>query len=237
MNPECREVGMPRIGAKWAAKSEAYAALVSEHLSPHSVWLDAGCGLRLLEDDMDPLENWLTSHCGIIIGIDISVTRHRNICLLVQGSLYELPFAENSLDLVTCNMVVEHLDSPAMAFAEAARCLRPRGALVVNTPNLLNYGILANAVASRMMPEKWHPRLVRRSDGRKPEDIFPVQYRANTMRRLVQLLNASGLQVHKAIALRQQLPFFRKTEKLERLLMKLTPVSGLLLCAHKRLTA
>src|SRR5215831_11842554 len=30
-----------------------------------------------------------------------------NISLLVRGSLYELPFGDSSLDLVTCNMVVE----------------------------------------------------------------------------------------------------------------------------------
>ena len=57
------------------------------------------------------------------------------------------------------------------------------------------------------------------------------------MYRLVRLLNSSGLQVHKAIALLRQGTFFSKTEKLARLLMKLTPVSGLLVCAHKRIAA
>ena len=57
------------------------------------------------------------------------------------------------------------------------------------------------------------------------------------MYRLVRLLNSSGLQVHKAIALLRQGTFFSKTEKLARFLMKLTPVSGLLVCAHKRIAA
>jgi SAM-dependent methyltransferase len=135
-------------GAKWAAKSEAYASLISEHLSPDTVWLDAGCGSRLLENDMDPLESWLTSHCKTIIGMDVSVTSNRNISSLVNGSLYELPFVDNSFDLITCRMVVEHLAQPHRAFAESARCLRPGGALVVITPNLLNYGIFGNAIAT-----------------------------------------------------------------------------------------
>jgi SAM-dependent methyltransferase len=228
---------IPLSGEKWAANSEAYAALISEHLGPETIWLDAGCGWRLLEDDMDPLEDWLVDHRRVVIGMDYSVTSHRNITRLVEGSLYALPFANSSLDLVTCNMVVEHLDHPARAFAEVARCLRWGGALVIKTPNLLNYGIVANAVASRIMPEKWRLGLVRSSDGRQPEDVFPVRYKANTMHILVRLLNAAGLQIHKAIALHQQRPFFLKTEKLEGFLMRLTPFSGLLVCAHKRIAA
>jgi SAM-dependent methyltransferase len=234
---ECPEVDIPLSGTKWAAKSEAYAAVISEHLHPRAMWLDAGCGLHLLENDMEPLEKWLISHCRLIVGMDVSVTARSNISVLVRGCLYALPFADNSFDLVTCNMVVEHLDNPARAFAEVARCLSPGGAFIVTTPNLLNYGIIGNSVASKVMPEKWRLRLVHGSDGRDPKDVFPVRYKANTMRHLVRLLDDSGLLVHKTITLSQRGPFLRKTEKLERLLMKLTPTSGLLVCAHKRLGA
>jgi len=224
---------IPLCGAKWAAKSEAYASLISEHLSPDTVWLDAGCGSRLLENDMDPLESWLTSHCKTIIGMDVSVTSNRNISSLVNGSLYELPFVDNSFDLITCRMVVEHLAQPHRAFAESARCLRPGGALVVITPNLLNYGILGNALGTKVLPEKLHLRIVHESDSRADEDIFPVRYKANTMPRLVRLLNASGLQVHKTVGLCQQRPYWRKHPSLEKIFMILTPIQVLLVCAHK----
>lgn len=92
---------IPLSGAKWAAKSEAYAAMISEHLTPSTVWLDAGCGRHLLEDDMEPLEDWLVDHCRRVVGLDASVTTHRNINLLVRGTLYALPFADNSMDLGT----------------------------------------------------------------------------------------------------------------------------------------
>lgn len=233
MKAEAQTVQIPFSGAQWAAKSEAYASLISEHLSPHTVWLDAGCGSRLLEDDMDPVENWLASHCKTIVGIDVSVTFNRNIKSLIQGSLYDLPFADNSFDLITCRMVVEHLAQPRHAFAEFARCLRPGGAIVVITPNLLNYAILGNAVATKLLPEKLRLRIVHASDSRADEDIFPVRYRANTMPRLVQLLNASGLQVHETVGLRQQRPYWRKHPSLEKVLMKLTPIYVLLVCAHK----
>jgi SAM-dependent methyltransferase len=223
----------PLTGARWAAQSEAYGEFIAEHLHPGVRWLDAGCGSRLLEDDLDPLEDWLVEQCAMIVGMDVLLRGHRNIGLLVQGSLYTLPFADTSFDLITCNMVVEHLENPARALAEIARCLRPGGAVVINTPNLLNYGVMANAILSKVIPEKWRLRLVHVVDSREPEDFFPVRYRANTLRRLTRLLNGCGLQVHKALALPQQGPFWQKTAKLEELLMKLTPSSRLLVCADK----
>ena len=231
---ECTEVKIPLSGEKWAAKSEAYAALIAEHLMPQTVWLDAGCGSRLLESDMDAVEDWLTGRCRFIVGMDFRVTAHRNIRSLVGGSLYELPFPDGSLDLITCNMVVEHLDDPARAFAEVARCLSSAGAFVVKTPNVWNYGVMANAAAARILPEGLRLRLAQETDGRREHEFFPVRYKANTMSTLMRRLEKAGLHVHKAIALAQQRAFFRKADKIEKLLMKLTPVNGLLVCAHKR---
>jgi SAM-dependent methyltransferase len=231
-----RELPMPipLTRLPWAAGWEAYAELIAEHLTPATDWLDAGCGRRLLEDGLETVEDWLADHCRRVIGMDVFVSEHRNIRHLVSGSLYALPFAAASCDLITCHMVVEHLDDPALAFAEMARCLKPGGAVVIRTPNLMNYGVFGNSVASRIMPERWRLRLVHNSDSRPPADIFPVRYKANTKRGLARLLNASGLQVHKTIELPQQTPFFQKTAKIERLFMRVTPISALLVCAHRR---
>lgn len=125
MSLQVHGVEIPLSGAVWAAKSEAYASLVSEHLSTDTIWLDAGCGSRLLEGGMGPLEKWLAAHCKSILGMDLAVTSNRNIKSVLRGSLYDMPFHDNSLDLITCRAVVEHLDRPREAFAEMARCLRP----------------------------------------------------------------------------------------------------------------
>jgi SAM-dependent methyltransferase len=182
---------------------------------------------------MDPLEDWLANQCKTSVGLDVSVSSHRNIKSLVQASLYNLPFADNSLDLITCRMVVEHLAQPGNAFEESARCLRLGGAIIVITPNLLNYGILGNAVATKLLPEKLRLRIVHTSDSRANEDIFPAYYRANTIPRLVEMLNFSGLQVHKTIGLRQQRPYWQKHPSFEKVFMWLTPIYVLLACAHK----
>jgi len=104
---------IPITGEKWAAHAEAYAKLIAEHLKPQTRWLDAGTGSRILEEDLDPLENWLVQQGGMTVGMDVQLTQHRNIRTLVGGSIYDLPFADGSFDLVTCNMVMEHLGEPA----------------------------------------------------------------------------------------------------------------------------
>jgi ubiquinone/menaquinone biosynthesis C-methylase UbiE len=224
---------IPVTGEKWATHSEAYAALISEHLKPSGRWLDAGTGARILEDDLDGLENWLVQQCSMTIGMDVQVSKHLNIRTLVAGSIYDLPFANSSLDLVTCNVVMEHLGEPEKALAEVARVLVRGGAFVVNTPNLWNYGVLANAVLSKIMPEQMRLKMVHASDTREPEDIFPVRYRANTLRRLKSLFAASGFKIHRAMVLRQQRAFFSKTAAIEKLLIPLTPGVRLLVCGHK----
>jgi SAM-dependent methyltransferase len=224
---------IPTTGEKWATLSEAYATLIAEHLTPETRWLDAGTGSRLLEDDLDPLENWLVQQGRMTVGMDLHVSRHRNIRTLVAGSIYELPFAGSSFHLVTCNVVMEHLAEPTKALAEVARVLAPGGALIINTPNLWNYGVLANALLSKVMPEQWRMGLVRVSDSRQPEDIFPVRYRANTLRRLKSMFADCGLKVHRATVMPQQRAYFSKTAALEKLLMPLTPGVKLLVCAHR----
>jgi ubiquinone/menaquinone biosynthesis C-methylase UbiE len=224
---------IPITGEKWAANSEAYATLIAEHLKPKSRWLDAGTGSRILEADLDALENWLVKQSEMTIGMDVRLTQHLNIGTLVSGSIYDIPFADGSFDLVTCNMVMEHLGEPARALAEIARVLVGGGALIITTPNLWNYGVLANAILSKVLPEQWRLSLVRASDSREPEDIFPVRYRANTLRRLSAMFTASELKIHRATVLPQQRTFFPKTAPVEKLLMTLTPGVRLLVCAHK----
>lgn len=165
--------------------------------------------------------------------MDVALTPHRNISTLLLGSLYRLPLADQSLDLITCRMVVEHLDQPVTAFTEAARCLRPGGALIVMTPYLLNYGVLGNAIATKLMPENLRLRLVHQTDARADEDIFPVRYKANTMRSLTRALHAAGLQIHTATKIQQHRAYFRKLARIEYLLTKATPNNGLLVCAHR----
>ncbi|TDM08995.1 MAG: SAM-dependent methyltransferase [Ideonella sp. MAG2] len=45
-----------------------------------------------------------------------------------------MSFADESFDLVMCNHVLEHVNSPERALAEFYRCLKPGGVLIAQTP-------------------------------------------------------------------------------------------------------
>ena len=48
--------------------------------------------------------------------------------------LERLPFSDESLDLIICNHVLEHVQDPGRALSEVRRCLRTGGILIAQTP-------------------------------------------------------------------------------------------------------
>ena len=77
-------------------------------------------------------------------GIDLSSevvekTRLRYGPYFQTGSITHMPFEDDSFDAVTCMEVIEHVpEADAIrALNEISRVLRPRGQLVLSTPNVL----------------------------------------------------------------------------------------------------
>ena len=52
---------------------------------------------------------------------------------IIHGSVYELPYKDNSFDLVLCTEVLEHLEEPAKALKELVRVSNKY--LVISVPN------------------------------------------------------------------------------------------------------
>jgi ubiquinone/menaquinone biosynthesis C-methylase UbiE len=78
-----------------------------------------------------------------VIGVDYSEDNIRIARLLYpelherfrRMSAYQLDFADSSIDCVTLQEVLEHLEGAALAVKEANRVLRPGGVLIVSVPN------------------------------------------------------------------------------------------------------
>jgi hypothetical protein len=81
--------------------------------------------------------------------------------------------------------------------------LRPGGAFVLVTPNRWDYV----SVVSSIIPNRWHPALVRALTGRAEEKTFPTFYRANTVGALRRLAAGAGLTVE-SLELRRQHPHY-----------------------------
>jgi len=59
--------------------------------------------------------------------------------LLVRGSGFELPFADNSFPCVLCSQVIEHVPKESPILTELCRVLKPGGRLVLGTPDYANW--------------------------------------------------------------------------------------------------
>lgn len=209
---------------------EIWGETVLNQLRPNVRWLDAGCGWRILDDGLEDLETTLATKPQFAVGVDLDfphLRRHISFSRRAQASLDELPFSPGSFDLITCNMVAEHLPEPLPIFKELARVLAPGGRIMLHTPNTANYLVLANIVAKKILPKSVVGKLI--NDGRAEEDIFPTFYRANSMRALRTLGQSSGLQVEFARVLTHQKPytrFFAPLAVFELLLMRATMSPG-----------
>ena len=60
---------------------------------------------------------------------------------LLNATIYQLPFADNTFHAVIMSEVLEHLDDEATALSEVFRVLKPGGVLVLTVPNA-NYPFL-----------------------------------------------------------------------------------------------
>ena len=176
---------------------DMYEAELTRLVSHGADWLDLGCGHHLLPLWRERQERELIERCRSVVGIDYdfaSLRKHRSIRTVVRGDISQLPFPDASFDLVSANMVVEHLSDPALQFQEIARVLRPGGRFVFHTPNANGY----LTRLTRLVPEAVKGHLIRVLDGRTSDDVFPTYYRANTRSALTPIAAQSGLAVDRA---------------------------------------
>jgi SAM-dependent methyltransferase len=175
----------------------AYFELLKARLSSQTLWLDIGCGRRLFPEWMPGAqeeEAAIKARLPATFGIDPDLASLRDN-LFVQhrfvGDCCSLPFADSSFDLLTANMVVEHVAQPRALLSEARRVLKPNGVFLFHTPNALSYATLL----ARLVPEKLKARLIAFLENRKAEDVFPTLYRMNAPGRILELSREAGLSV------------------------------------------
>ena len=104
---------------------------MTPHLRPVSRWADLGCHRTY---------PFLRKYRGLAKeawGLDISLEDGADGALrLLRGDIMKpLPFADESLDLITALAVIEHVDDPKILLREARRCLSADGRLIITTPS------------------------------------------------------------------------------------------------------
>ena len=172
----------------------AYYETIRSYLSGRRKWLDLGCGHHMFATWMEEEEADLTARADLMVGIDYdlpSLKKNASIRHLAVADVRHAPLRSETFELITANMVVEHLDDPPSALAEIRRMLKPGGLFVFHTPNYRNYMIF---IAS-LVPDLIKKKIVRFLEGREEADVFPTHYRLNTPGAIRKIAEQSGFKL------------------------------------------
>ena len=182
----------------YAGHEHPYARLrreVQSRMRSDSTVVDLGCGREA------PELQRLAPRRGI--GVDPVVKTALPNLLTIRGLSEALPLASASADLIYCRSVLEHLSNPAQVFQEVSRVLKPQGSFLALTPSQWEYA----ALISRMVPNRFHARIVAATEGREEGDTFPTFYRANSEGKIRAFADSCGLTLE-SIAWLNQYPAY-----------------------------
>lgn len=172
-----------------------YARALEQHVFDGCRWLDVGAGTSLHGGWEAAAPELLAASCSQVVGCDLArdhLARNSELDEAVVADASGLPFASESFDLVTANMVVEHLRRPRAVLTEIRRLLTSDGIFLLVTPNRLHPVVL---LLSTLIPPRLRGRLLAVSDDRECEHVFRTYYRANTRRALERAASEAGLRI------------------------------------------
>ena len=159
-----------------APGNESSQAEYARVVTPTTRWLDLGAGHQLWPEWLEGQEE-VARRARLLVGLDPdlrSLAENRLVHHRVGG--LTLPFRDGAFDLITANMVFEHLDDPVGVLREIRRVLAPGGQCIFHTPNARYW----QTALGRHLPQPIKNRLVSFSEDRADEDVYPAHYRINT---------------------------------------------------------
>ena len=157
-------------------------------------WLDLGCGRGVKGSELKGVRERIRE--AVYVGVDpdcdslLDNSQPNRVCALGQW----LPFRDGAFNLLTSDMVFEHLEDPARVLQECHRVLDAEGILVVHTASSRHYILIAGRILSKLVPRRIYVRLVSWFTGRAERDIFPTRYAANTAKEFTGAARKAGFE-------------------------------------------
>jgi SAM-dependent methyltransferase len=180
----------PKIGVHLEHPQSAYYKRLRECVKPGFRWLDLGCGRQVVPHwgASNEEQRTLVKKAALFVGLDAdaAIREHPLLKNPVIGWGDRLPFRDGSFDLITANMVMEHVTDPGVLLDEVWRVLSPGGRFLFHTPNRRYYLVM---IAS-MIPDAVKKRIIAVLEKRQESDIFPTFYRMNTIERITEEAHA-----------------------------------------------
>ena len=163
-----------------------YEQHVDTLLTRSDTLLDAGCGRTF------PVLKKYLGRAERLIGVElVDFTETLPGIETYNADLAKIPLPDASVDLIMSRSVFEHLTDPDSVYREFSRILRPGGSIVFLTANMWDYGTLV----ARIVPNRFHAKIVKHVEGRAEEDTFPIAYKTNTRSDVDRLAASAGLVV------------------------------------------
>jgi SAM-dependent methyltransferase len=181
-----------RYRFRYFTPDDYYEAIVARSVTPHTQWLDVGCGRELFPGNQ-PLARRLAGRCSLLVGLDPDNTLHANpyVHQRIKCTLQEYR-PQRTFDLITLRMVAEHITAPQIAMAALGRLTRPGGRVIVYTVSKWS----PVSLLSRLLPFPLHHPCKRLLWQTEAQDTFPVVYAMNTRRTLRRLFTGAGFVEH-----------------------------------------
>lgn len=159
---------------------------VERHLRPEFTLLDAGCGRTA------PVLEKYRGKAARLIGVDlVDFDPAVGGLELLKNDLGKIGLPDGSVDLVMSRSVMEHIEKPLAVYHEINRVLKSGGHFIFLTANLWDYASLI----AQLVPNRFHPWIVSRAEGRKERDVFPIKYRTNTFGAVRKFSRQSGFEM------------------------------------------
>lgn len=123
----------PTLGFKISSWLKGTNNLSHYYIAPHTTVLDVGCGdgSSLLEIQAQGANAYGTEYDQNVAPAakQLGLTIH-------FGPLDTAPYPDHQFDYITMNQLIEHINDPVQFLQQAAKKLKPSGALILSTPNL-----------------------------------------------------------------------------------------------------
>ena len=159
---------------------------VDDFLRAGDTLLDAGCGRSA------PVLTKYRAKARRLIGVDfVDFPSPIDGVELLNTDIASMPLPDACVDVVMSRAVMEHVVDPRAVYLEIHRVLAPGGHFIFLTGNLWDYA----ALVATLVPNRLHPWIVARTQGRAEIDVFPTAYRTNTYAAVKKWSSGAGFEL------------------------------------------
>ena len=171
----------PDFSSNW--DDYLFRSRILKYLTKNSVILDVGAGAGIVE--AMNFKGQVKRICGV--DLDPRIVENEKLDEGIIANADNIPYEDNTFDVVFADNVMEHLFDPEPVFLEIQRVLKPEGVLLFKTPNRSHY----MPFIARLTPHRFH-QFVNKIRGRNIEDTFSTYYKANSFMQVCQLAKKTG---------------------------------------------